>query len=287
MIPLLVTVFLGCVTDGRGQVPSPQPLYPHGADESNGLSADQVTVTPERLGMAVDADYLLFLADPQQATGQAVVICPGGGYAGVAYAHEGIQVAEWLNKQGITAFVLRYRMPNGHPAIPLKDAQTALKMVRDSAQAWHVDPHQVGIMGFSAGGHLAATASTHFTSADNRPDFSILIYAVVSFDEEITHGGTRQNLLGKEITPEKIDYYSNEKQITAQTPIAFLALSDDDTAVPSANSIHYYSALKRHGISAELHIYPTGGHGWGWRESFKYHNELTTSLSRWLGEIRN
>lgn len=280
---LTASLFAGTLS---AQSPEALPLYPEGAAESNELSPEKVIETPESLAGGVEADYFIFPADPQTATGQAVVICPGGGYAAVAYAHEGIQVAQWFNEQGVTALVLRYRMPNSHYEIPLKDAQTALKLMRKNAQEWHIDPNQVGIMGFSAGGHLAATASTHFTDSTNRPDFSILIYPVVSFDPAITHSGTRDNLIGKKAPESLIDYYSNEKQITDQTPRAFIALSDDDSAVPSENSVRYYSALKQHGIPAELHIYPSGGHGWGWRESFKYHNELLHSLGRWLTEIR-
>lgn len=280
---LTASLFAGTLS---AQNPEPLPLYPEGATESNGLSPEKVVETPQSLVGAVEADYFIFPADPKTATGQAVVICPGGGYASVAYSHEGIQVAQWLNGQGVTALVLRYRMPNGHDQIPLKDAQTALKLMRQNAQKWHVDPNQVGIMGFSAGGHLAATASTHFTDSTDRPDFSILIYPVISFDPTFTHMGTRNNLIGQKDDESLIEYYSNEKQVTDQTPRAFIALSDDDPGVPPENSIRYYSALKQHGIPAELHIYPSGGHGWGWRDSFKYHDELLRSLSRWLTEIR-
>ena len=280
---MTASLFAGTLS---AQNPVPLPLYPEGATESNGVSPEKVGETPQSLVGAVEADYFIFPADPKTATGQAVVICPGGGYASVAYSHEGIQVAQWFNGQGVTALVLRYRMPNGHDQIPLKDAQTALKLMRQNAQKWHVDPNQVGIMGFSAGGHLAATASTHFTDSTDRPDFSILIYPVISFDPTFTHMGTRNNLIGQKDDESLIEYYSNEKQVTDQTPRAFIALSDDDPGVPPENSIRYYSALKQHGIPAELHIYPSGGHGWGWRDSFKYHDELLRSLSRWLTEIR-
>ncbi len=140
-------------------------------------------------------------------------------------------------------------------------------------------------MGFSAGGHLAATAATHFTGPEDRPDFSILIYPVISMDS-ITHQGSKDNLLGTNAPAELAERYSNEKQVTDQTPRAFIALSDDDNGVPPANSIGYYSALKKHNVPAELHVYPSGGHGWGWRDSFEYHDELRASLGRWLEEIR-
>ena len=285
-LSIVAAALTGFAWSAAGQDPEFLPLYPEGAQESNGLSRDEVKLTPEFLSMAAEADYAVFLPDSDRATGQAVVICPGGGYAGVSYAHEGIAVARWLNERGIAAVVLRYRMPNGHAEIPLKDAQTAIETVRRNAEKWHVDPDQVGIMGFSAGGHLASTVSTHFTYEGDRPDFSILIYPVITLDERSVHLGSRQNLIGRDAPIEQVDLYSNHKQVTARTPGAFLALSDDDKTVPPLNSLLYYKALKTFGIPAELHIYPSGGHGWGWRESFAYHDELTASLDRWLREIR-
>ena len=275
-----------CAPGGFAQTPQALPLYPDGAVESNGFSAADVRLTATNLDKCAEADYFVFPADPAQATGQAVVICPGGGYISLAYGHEGLDVAEWMNEHGITAVVLRYRMPNGHPEIPLKDAQTALKLVRQKAADWHVDPNRVGIMGFSAGGHLAATAATHFTGPEDRPDFSILIYPVITMDERYTHKVSREELIGRDAPIELVDRYSNEKQVSDRTPVTFLALSDDDGGVPPVNSTMYYEALKAHGVPAELHVYPSGGHGWGWLETFKYHDELRTSLDRWLKEIR-
>ena len=275
-----------CAPGGFAQTPQALPLYPDGAVESNGFSAADVRLTATNLDKCAEADYFVFPADPAQATGQAVVICPGGGDISLAYGHEGLDVAEWMNEHGITAVVLRYRMPNGHPEIPLKDAQTALKLVRQKAADWHVDPNRVGIMGFSAGGHLAATAATHFTGPEDRPDFSILIYPVITMDERYTHKVSREELIGRDAPIELVDRYSNEKQVSDRTPVTFLALSDDDGGVPPVNSTMYYEALKAHGVPAELHVYPSGGHGWGWLETFKYHDELRTSLDRWLKEIR-
>ena len=144
------------------QIPEAQPLYPQGAPDNNGLPADKAVYAESHAEKIAEADYMLFRADPSKATGQAVVICPGGAYLGVAYTHEGIQVAQWMNERGITALMLRYRMPNGHHDIPLHDARTAIALLRNHAAEWGIDPHQVGIMGFSAGGHLASTVSTHF-----------------------------------------------------------------------------------------------------------------------------
>ena len=220
------------------QIPEAQPLYPQGAPDNNGLPADKAVYAESHAEKIAEADYMLFRADPSKATGQAVVICPGGAYLGVAYTHEGIQVAQWMNERGITALMLRYRMPNGHHDIP------------------------------------------------QRPDFSILIYPVITMDERYTHKVSREELIGRDAPIELVDRYSNEKQVSDRTPVTFLALSDDDGGVPPVNSTMYYEALKAHGVPAELHVYPSGGHGWGWLETFKYHDELRTSLDRWLKEIR-
>ena len=270
----------------RERVPDACPLYPEGATESNGLPAEGVRKTQDIVFMAAEADYLLFPAEPQRATGQAIVVCPGGGYAAVCFDHEGIRVARWLNERGITALVLRYRMPNGHPDIPVKDACEALRTVRKNAGTWHVDPANVGIIGFSAGGHLAAAASTLYPDETSRPDFTILCYAAVSRDEKIIDRETMGNLFGTDV-PTDPNAYSCEKQVSERTPPAFIVLSDDDDNVLPGNSIVYYEALKRHGIPAELHIYPHGGHGWGWNESFMHFGEMTASLDRWLKERKN
>lgn len=211
------------------------------------------------------------------STGQAVVVCPGGGYATLAYDWEGTDTANWLNSLGITAVVLKYRLPedasNATPWLsPLLDAQRALRFTRAHAAEWGIDPAKVGIMGFSAGGHLAATATTRFDAGDPtaadpidrlscRPDFSILIYPVISMAEGVTHGGSRQNLLGDHPTAEQVDHYSNELQVTDDTPPTFLLHSGDDNAVPVENSLRFYRALVAHHVPAEMHLYPYGGHG--------------------------
>ena len=261
----------------------PRPLYPAGAKNSNGLKPENVRDDKENrvLVSASDADYFVFLPDKDKATGQAVIICPGGAYLGTAYGHEGLDVARWMNERGVAAFVLRYRMPNGHPDVPLSDVHEMFRIVRRNAAEWGINPHNVGIMGFSAGGHLASTAATHF-DAETRPDFAILIYPVVTFGERFTHMTSREQLIGPGYDAALVKNFSNELQVTPQTPRTFLALSDDDTGVPPRNSTGFYDALRANGVPGELHIYPTGGHGWGWRDSFPYHNELRTSLDRWL-----
>ena len=267
--------------------PQPIPLYGENTPaESNGMSREGVTLTADILTGAADADYFLLKPDPDKTSGMAVVICPGGGYGCTCYGYEGLGPAEWLREQGILAVVLRYRVPNGHGSIPLADAEQALRTVRSHAAEWGVNPSRIGVMGFSAGGHLAATASTLLTDPDTRPDFTILFYPVITMDERYTHKVSREELIGRDAPIELVDRYSNEKQVSDRTPVTFLALSDDDGGVPPVNSTMYYEALKAHGVPAELHVYPSGGHGWGWLETFKYHDELRTSLDRWLKEIR-
>ena len=219
----------------------------------------------------------VYLPTKQIATGQAVVIFPGGGYGILAYDWEGTDFAKWLNSQGIAGIVVKYRLPISHSLInpkevPLLDAQRALRLVRHHAEIWNIDPEKVGVMGFSAGGHLASTLSTQFSyelertkdKIDNisaRPDFSILVYPVITFQDQYTHGGSRKNLLGEKPSQELIDRFSNEKNVNANTPPTFLVHAQDDLAVPVENSLLYYQALRANEVSASLHLYPSGGHG--------------------------
>lgn len=206
----------------------------------------------------------------------AVVIFPGGGYTHLAIDKEGTKVAEWFNSQGIVAFVLKYRLPNNlimtnKTVGPLQDAQEAIRVIRLNAAVWNIDPNKIGVMGFSAGGHLASTLSTHYddrvyetsSKLSARPDFSLLIYPVISMENDITHKGSQVSLLGENATQQDIDSFSNEKKVTAQTPPAFLIHATDDSVVLPENSINYYLALKKNGVTAELHLYEKGGHGFG------------------------
>ncbi len=223
-------------------------------------------------GTTEDADAWITVHTPaSQGDGTAIVICPGGGYGGLVVGAEGHGIAAWLNQHGITGVVLEYRLPAGRHAVPLLDAQRAIRTVRAHAEEWNVDPSRVGIMGFSAGGHLASTALTHFdrgnaTSADAterfscRPDFAILVYPVVTLGEK-THAGSKHNLLGKDPSPELVNRYSNELQVTAETPPAYLAHAVDDVPVPPENSRDLYAALQAKGISSKYLELPSGGHG--------------------------
>lgn len=218
----------------------------------------------------------MYLPPKEKANGTAVVICPGGGYGINAFKHEGTDVAEQLNKMGIAAFVLKYRLPSekimkDKSIGPLQDAQQAIIVVRQRAKEWNIDPSKIGIAGFSAGGHLASTAGTHFQKSliDNpgnvslRPDFMILLYPVISFSDSIGHIGSRNNLIGKTPSAESVRLYSNELQVTKQTPPTFLVHAGDDGVVKVANSLKFYEALNKNGVPAELFVFPKGGHGFG------------------------
>lgn len=227
----------------------------------------------------------VFLPAPELATGRAVVACPGGGYGGLAVNHEGYDWAPYFNKQGIALIVLKYRMPKGDHTLPISDAETAMKIVRDSADVWNLNPTDIGIMGSSAGGHLASTIATH-AKPEFRPDFQILFYPVITMDKTYTHMGSRKNLLGEEPSADLVEKFSNEKQVTKETSRAFIAYSDDDRAVVPANGINYYLALNKMGIPSVLHIYPSGGHGWGICEGFTYKNEMLNELTSWLNSFK-
>lgn len=232
-------------------------------------------------------ELIIYTPDKPINTGMAVIICPGGGYGGLAIGHEGVQFAEWLNKQGIAGIILKYRLPNKHKNVPLEDAQQAIRYIRNHAKELGIKEDKIGIAGFSAGGHLAATASTHYASSgiSTRPDFSILFYPVITM-EIATHGGSRMNLLGDKPTATDIHTFSNEKQVTVNTPPAILLLSDDDESVSPENSTLYYNALKRNNVPASLYIFSEGGHGWGMRTDFKYHTQMLTLLQMWLKDIQ-
>ena len=247
-------------------------LWAGGAPNTNGNATDTAKVT-------------VFLPNAKKATGRAVVCCPGGGYSHLAMAHEGTDWAPFFNQQGIALVVLKYRMPRGNFEVPVSDAEEAIRMVRRNAKQWNIDPQQVGIMGSSAGGHLASTIATH-AKGDAKPDFQILFYPVITMDPSFTHKGSHDNFLGKDHSKRDMkkleQLYSNDMQVTRATPRAFIALSDDDGAVPPANGANYYQECYRHDVPAALHVYPSGGHGWGIRSSFQFHAEMLLELRAWL-----
>jgi acetyl esterase/lipase len=247
-------------------------------------AAPTATPKPEKLSLwpekaplgngqfvAADVPITVYRPVPERATGAAVVICPGGGYGGLVVGPEGHLIALWLMRRGIAGIVLEYRLPHGRPFVPLLDAQRAIRTVRFHAKRWDIDPGRIGILGFSAGGHLASTAGTHFDSGDPqaadridrvscRPDFLALIYPVISMGEK-THNGSQENLLGPHPPPAMAQLFSNEKQVTDRTPPAYLAHAKNDTLVSPDNSRMFYEALKAHHVPAEYLELPEGGHG--------------------------
>ncbi len=245
-------------------------------------------------GKFEDADAWITVHRPEQSNGTAIVICPGGGYGGLAIEPEGHGIAAWLNRHGITGVVLQYRLPAGRPWVPLLDAQRALRTVRAQAEAWGIDALRVGIIGFSAGGHLASTAGTHFDdgkpdSADAtdrhscRPDFLILVYPVVTMSDA-GHAGSRNNLLGLDPTPEMVDLFSNEKQVSDATPPAYLAHALDDRGVPPSNSQAFHDALQAWKIPSRYLKLPSGGHGLNGYQGPMWDAWQTGSLA-WLAEL--
>lgn len=261
----------------HAQQPLELKLWPEGMPNDNGMTCQ------EENGVLYVAEPTLTVYPATEGNGMAIVACPGGGYGKLATDHEDKDMAAWFNNQGITYAVLKYRMPNGHKEVPLSDARQAMRILRHRAGEWQLK--RIGIMGFSAGGHLASTVATHFEDEESHPDFQILFYPVISMDPEYTHRGTHDNLLGKQPAKEEEDDFSNELHVDGNTPPAFILHSSDDRSVPVAHSLNYYMALLRHQVPATLHIYPIGGHGWGYRDSFTYKREWTGELEKWLREI--
>lgn len=276
------------------------PLWPDGVPNSTTSDEKEIHAREEilRISKVQDPGIAVYLPSKRSATGQAVVICPGGGYRVLAYDWEGVDIARWFNSKGIAAIVLKYRLPDSKSILvrheaPLQDAQRAVRMVRHNAGSWNIDSNRIGVMGFSAGGHLASTIGTiydHHTidAVDSidlvsaRPDFLILVYPVISFRDSFTHSGSRNSLLGENPDPELIRFYSNELNVNPETPPSFLIHSGDDRSVPVENSIYFYQALKDNGVRAEMHIYPEGGHGFSLALGRGHLQGWTDRLYDWL-----
>jgi len=263
-------------------------------EEKSEINSDSILI----ISKVTRPTLTVYLPKKQSASGAAVIICPGGGYWIVAAGHEGADVAKPFNEMGIAAFVLKYRIPDDSTMLnketgPLQDAQEAIMMVRRNAKKWHVNKNNIGIMGFSAGGHLASTAGTHFNRSyisdpghiSLRPDFMILIYPVISFTDSIGHIGSRDQLIGKNPSQEKIKEYSNELQVTKQTPPTFLVHAKDDDGVNVKNSMEFADALKKNDVPVEIYLYEKGGHGFG------MHNKTSDVdwmeiLQSWMREMK-
>ena len=222
---------------------------------------------------------------PAQCNGTAILALPGGGYSHLAVAHEGYDWADFFNQQGIAYIVLRYRMPEGDKLRPISDVQKALAYIRSRAVEWGINPKKVGIMGSSAGGHLASTIATH-SDAKTAPAFQILFYPVISMDERKSHAGSCRNFLGSAPKQSVIDLYSNDKQVTSATPPALILLCYDDTVVPPDNGIRYSMNMVTKGANAILLSYPDGGHGWGFNKDFKHHDEMLLQIKAWLRTLK-
>ncbi len=272
------------------------PLYSGTIPNSQPSAVQETSVTESgnrvRVSNVVQPSLTAFLPAAGTANGTAVIICPGGGYARLSIDSEGYDVAKRLNEMGVTAFVLKYRLPNEQSQVdkttaPLYDAQQALRLVRQQAAKYQLNPERIGLLGFSAGGHLAAWAGTGFAHPVGdkpgpesvRPAFLVLLYPVISFSDSLRHVGSRDNLLGKSPSAEQIRQYSNELHVTAQTPPTFLVHAEDDPAVPVTNSLVFYQACLRHGVPVEMHLYPKGGHGFGLNNA--------TTTDRWTDRLRN
>lgn len=291
----IILTFTFLLSMKYAQAQQEMPLYPNGVPNAKQVPNTQKSVTDKngvvRISEVTVPTLTVYPADADKANGTAVIICPGGGYAILAASHEGSDVASVFNKMGVTAFVLKYRLPNDNAQIdksiaPLQDAQQALRTVRKEASKYGINPNKIGIMGFSAGGHLASTAGTHFekqvgevtSEVSVRPDFMILGYPVITF-KDFGHAGSRINLVGKTADQTLIDEYSNELHVTKETPPTFLVHAGDDTAVPVKNSLVFYEGLQKNGVLAELVIYPKGGHGFGL-------NNKTTN-EKWMDNVKN
>ena len=246
-------------------------------------------------GKFAEEDAQIFVHSPAKPNGTAIVICPGGGYGGLVMGAEGHGIAQWLGKHGITGIVLRYRLPKGRSSVPLADAQRAIRLVRHRAKEWKLDVNRIGIMGFSAGGHLASTAATHLDEGDTqaknlidrlspRPDFAILVYPVVTMGKH-THGGSKRNLLGSNPSEDQIKLFSNEQQVSKDTPPTFLAHAVDDRPVPPENSRALFAALQKHKVPSEYLELPNGGHGLNGYKGPSWDAWQTRSLE-WLREIK-
>ena len=292
---VLYILFAAVVTSvATAQKPVVLSLEQSGADEivenlwnntsaphSNGITADESINEKCELFDTTQTDLYIYKADPAVATGQAVLVVPGGGYRKVCIEYDGFGVAKYLRSIGVTAVVVKYRLPNGHHEVPLEDAQEALRFLRREGYKWGVYPTQVGILGSSAGGHLAAYLS-NVTPEAELPAFAVLIYPVITGDTQRTHHGSFNYLLGATRTDSEQQHLSLENRVSHKTPPTLLLLADDDLTVPTISSTRYYKALKYHGVKAAMHIFPSGGHGWAGHNDYLYAEPNKEAIADWL-----
>ncbi len=291
----LLTALLNNQSAGQ---PITVKVWPHGAPgEIRNAAYREDTVYTEkhepRIRHVTDPELYVYL--PKERPCAAVVICPGGGYGRLAMDHEGHDVEKWLNSIGVAGIILKYRLPSDtimkeKSVGPLQDIQEAIRIVRRNAAAWKIEPKNIGVMGFSAGGHLAASASTMYgyrcykasDTTSGRPDFSLLIYGVISMQTNLTHPASRENLLGSHPDTALVNLFSAELHVDKNTPPGFLVHAADDKSVPSANSIRYFEALQQSGVPAELHVYQEGGHGFGLGKNGGTESDWPEACERWM-----
>ena len=301
LISITIVLFISVKAQGQEKL----FLWPEGFVPNQEVSQEKEKITKADIIIIENVQnpsIEIYLPSKSIRTGKAVVICPGGAYGFLAYDWEGTDFAKALNAKGIAAFVLKYRLPTSASIIdpkwaPLQDVQRAMRLVRSHAKRWDIDPTKVGIMGFSAGGHLASTLGTHYNretldrlkdtidSLSARPDFMALIYPVITFDKKHYHGGSKNNLIGKNASTDLVNEFSNNLHVNSNTPPSFLVHSADDKAVPVANSLLFYSALIKNGVSAEMHLYPRGGHGFALARGKGSLEDWPQLLFNWIHEL--
>lgn len=281
---MLTLLCLAAALDAAAEVKVVKLWDNASAPHSNEITAPEKEENG-RISNIVETEIRIYPADPAKATGQAIVVCPGGGYRFVSMEREGDEVGQWLAAEGITVVALKYRLPNGHCEVPLEDTEAALRYIREHAAEYGVDPARVGVMGFSAGGHLAGSAATMLPEAV-RPAFAVLIYPVITAEPGKCHKGSFDRLLGTDRTADDEERWSLQNRVTASTPPTLLILTDDDRTVPPINSTLFYEALKRNGVKGcSLHIYPEGGHGGGFHPSRAYRTVWRADVLDWLATL--
>ena len=267
---IIFVLFITTILSGQDKT---LKVWPNGAPNDNGMKEPEEKYDGVRVRNVSEAEMYVYLPEKNNS-GAAVIICPGGGYWIEAMDHEGFHIAEWLKSKGVAGIVLKYRLPYGHHEVPSSDLRQAIRIVRMNAKEWGIDPEKIGIAGSSAGGHLASTVGTRFDYGNKnssdileqtscRPDFMLLLYPVITFNESFGHMGSRKNLIGEGNDWKPVEEYSNELHVSPETPPTFLILADDDKSVVPKNSVEFYLALKENNVPAEMHIFRKGGHGFG------------------------
>ena len=261
------------------------PLYPNGVPDSNGYKPeDEYIKEGTKIFRTAVPRLEVYLPNAADAATPAVLVCPGGGYQFTSTGNEGIDVANYFVPRGYAIAVLKYRMPNGHERIPLSDALQAMRLLRDSAAVWHIREQHIGVMGFSAGGHLAATLLTKYADAKTRPDYGVLVYPVITMDETLTHRGSCRSLLGEKPTSEQRLNWSAERNVTSDTPPCIIVVCQDDPTVKVDNSLLFYKALTNQHVPATLIVVPEGKHGWGYQRQFRDREIIDQAILSFVAE---